>query len=105
MKITFDPGKDIRNRAKHGISLAEAVSFDWLSTVEWEDERVQYGEKRMCALGWLGKRIYFVLFVDREHERRVISLRKANKRELREYEKQRWEQASRSKDAVSKDRR
>jgi uncharacterized DUF497 family protein len=29
MKITFDPGKDIRNRAKHGISLAEAKSIDW----------------------------------------------------------------------------
>lgn len=49
--------------------------------------RRAYGERRQCALALLDERLYFVAYVDREDGRRIISLRKANKREVRFYVK------------------
>jgi len=85
-KIVFDPEKDKRNQIKHqGISLIEAVDFDWDEAVYIKDERRDYGERRVIAFGILNNRLYVVVFVDRENERRVISLRKANFREVKRY--------------------
>jgi len=85
MLIEFDPAKDAINRRKHGISLGDAALVDWDDALIWADDRVDYGEMRMCALGHIGTRLYFVAFVDRGQVRRVISFRKANKREFNDY--------------------
>ena len=90
MNVTFDPAKDAVNLAKHGFSLLDAVGFEWETAVVWPDTRRDYGEPRMVALGYIGLRIMSVVFVDRPPEqpteRRIISLRKANSREVRNYE-------------------
>ena len=85
MEITFDPAKDAANIAKHGYSLSEARSIDWDSALVRDDDRADYGEHRQRALGVIGNRGFFVAFVEREGLMRVISLRKANKREVSEY--------------------
>ncbi len=85
MKLTFDPAKDALNVKKHGISLSQAESADWADALEWVDLRFDYGEQRMASLVPLDGRIYFVAFVDRAVTRRVISLRKANIREVKRY--------------------
>jgi len=89
MNVTFDPAKDAVNLAKHGFSLLDAVGFEWESAVVWPDTRRDYGEPRMVALGYIGLRIMSVVFVDRPPEqpteRRIISLRKANTREVKRY--------------------
>ena len=89
MNVTFDPAKDAVNLAKHGFSLLDAVGFEWETAVVWPDTRRDYGEPRMVALGYIGLRIMNVVFVDRPPEqpteRRVISLRKANTREVKRY--------------------
>jgi uncharacterized DUF497 family protein len=85
MKIVFDPIKDVANRAKHGVSLGLISAFEWETAVVWADERFAYGEARMAAIGYLGSRLFFVAFVDRNDGRRIISLRKANKREMKRY--------------------
>jgi len=85
MLIEFDPAKDAVNRDKHGMSLGDAARIDWDTAVTWQDTRIDYGEARMSGLGYLGERLYSVIFVDRGDIRRVISLRKANKREERTY--------------------
>ena len=89
MNVTFDPAKDALNLAKHGFSLLDAVGFEWETAVVWPDTRRDYGEPRMVALGYIGLRIMSVVFVDRPPEqpteRRVISLRKANTREVKRY--------------------
>jgi len=85
MDVTFDPTKDAANRAKHGLSLTLAGSLDWESALVWTDIRSDYGETRQCALALLANRVHFVAFVDRSSARRIISLRKANEREVRRY--------------------
>ncbi|GGY12809.1 BrnT family toxin [Massilia dura] len=88
MNITFDPNKDRVNQSKHGVSLAEAERIEWDEAVDWEDDRHDYNEERRCALGPIGDRIYYVVYVDRAEGRRIISLRKANKREVLNYVEQ-----------------
>jgi len=50
------------------------------------DNRNDYGEARYQALGFVGDRLYCVVYVDRNEGRRIISLRKAKNREYKEYE-------------------
>lgn len=85
MKIEFDPAKDTANRAKHGVSLALARELDWESALVWLDERFEYGELRIIALAPKSKILYYVAFVNRGEVRRIISLRRANRREVKRY--------------------
>ena len=85
MQIEFDPVKDASNQEKHGVSLALASTLDWEAALVWMDERQDYGELRMVALAPATGVLYCVAFVDREWIRRIISLRKANRREVKHY--------------------
>ncbi len=87
VRITFDSAKDAINREKHGLSLAEADGLDWDSALIEEDDRRNYGEARMLGIGYIGHRLHFVVFVERDGARRIISLRKANPREYFRYAK------------------
>jgi uncharacterized DUF497 family protein len=88
MKLTFDPNKDAANVAKHNLSLAEASNLDWDNALVWVDCRRDYGEDRQVALVPMNQQLYFIAFVDRKTVRRVISLRRANKREFDRYEQE-----------------
>ena len=85
MKIEFDSAKDASNQAKHGVSLTLAGELDWDAALVWVDERVEYGEMRMIALAPQTGPLFCVAFVDRGAARRVISLRRANRREVKHY--------------------
>ena len=85
IKIIFDPAKDAANRTKHGISLADADMLDWDTALIEEDDRHDYGEARMLGIGYIGRRLHFVVFVERDGVRRIISLRKASNREKKTY--------------------
>jgi hypothetical protein len=85
LRIDFDPNKDRLNLVKHGLSLALAVDLDWEDALVWMDDRQNYGETRMIALAPKTGTLYFVAFVDRDRVRRVISLRRANRREVKHY--------------------
>lgn len=87
MNISFDATKDAANLAKHGVSLRLAAELEWGSALTWPDTRRAYGEPRQCGIGYIGLRLFFVAFVDRAEGRRVISLRKANSREVNRYAK------------------
>ena len=82
-----DPEKERRNLAERGLSLDLAEQLDWSTALIWEDTRRDYGEPRYCVLGFIGDRLYSVVFTPRNGAPRVISLRKANKREVVRYEK------------------
>lgn len=66
-------------------SLAMAVELDWEAALVWVDERIEYGEARMIALAPKIRILYYVAFVDRGKVRRIISLRRANRREVKHY--------------------
>lgn len=85
MQIEFDPAKDQANREKHGLSLAVAVELDWDHALVWVDARRDYGERRMIALAPATGILYYVAFVDRARVRRIISLGRANRREVKHY--------------------
>ena len=85
MKITFDPEKDAINIAKHGVSMGMASELDWESAQLWQDTRIEYGEVRMIALALMKTRLFYVVFTDRGDYRCIISLRKANDREVKRY--------------------
>lgn len=85
MRIEFDPAKDLSNQAKHGVSLAFAGELDWEAALVWIDARFDYGETRMIALAPKTGTLYYVAFIDRGNMRRIISLRRANRREVKHY--------------------
>ena len=85
MQIEFDPAKDTANQKKHGVSLAIAGELDWEAALVWVDDRFEYNETRMFALAPKTNILYYVAFVDRGEVRRVISLRRANRREVKHY--------------------
>jgi len=85
MYIEFDPTKDVSNQLKHGVSLAMAAELDWDAAWVWVDERFDYNEMRMIALAPKTEILYCVAFVDRGDVRRIISLRRANRREVKHH--------------------
>ena len=85
MQIEFDPKKDAGNLAKHGVSLGMAYELDWNAALVWVDDRFEYGELRMIALAPRTNTIYYVALVDRGDVRRIISLRRATRREVKHY--------------------
>lgn len=85
MRIEFDPAKDASNQLKHGVSLAMAAELGWDAAWVWLDDRVDYNEMRMIALAPKTDILYYVAFVDRGAVRRIISLRHANRREVKHY--------------------
>ncbi|MDD2917680.1 BrnT family toxin [Rhodoferax sp.] len=89
-RITYDPAKDASNQLKHEVSLALANELEWDTLLCKPDACREYGEPRRIGYAIAGNRLYCVVFVDRPDdaatERRIISLRKANSREVKRYE-------------------
>lgn len=85
MKIIYDSNKNLSNLQKHGLSLAVASLLEWDCAWVFEDNRFDYGECRMIGYVPIDSRLYCVVYVDRGELRRIISLRKANKREVIAY--------------------
>jgi len=88
MKIEFDAAKNQKNITERGIGFNLAVNFDLATAKIWQDTRKDYGEARYIALGYIGDRLYSMVFTVRGDVLRVISLRKANSREVKSYERQ-----------------
>ena len=85
MRIEFDPQKDAGNLAKHGLSLGLAYELDWNAALVWVGDRFEYDELRMIALAPRTNILYYVAFVDRGDVMRIISLRRATRREVKHY--------------------
>lgn len=86
--ISFDATKNARNVATRGISFEQAARFDWDGALIIEDTPQDYGERRFQALGHIGEQLHILVFTPRSGRAHVISLRRANKREVRRYEAQ-----------------
>ncbi|MDR3424581.1 MAG: BrnT family toxin [Alphaproteobacteria bacterium] len=86
MKIEFDPAKSEKNASERGLPFSEAEKFDYDTALRINDLRKDYGERRIVAYGYIGTRLHVLCFKPiADCHIRVISLRKANKREEKFY--------------------
>jgi len=86
MKIEYDPAKNGLNRRKHGIFLSLAEVFEWDTAQIEEDTRFDYPEQRFEATGYIGQRLYVMIYyLVADDIARIISLRRAEPREYRRY--------------------
>ena len=65
--------------------MAIAASLDWDAALVWVDDRFEYDELRMIALAPETNTLYYVVFVDRTEVRRIISARRATRKEVAYY--------------------
>jgi len=88
VEYEWDEAKRVANLRKHGVDFEAVADFDWSAALLLEDARRDYGESRWIALGPIGRRIHCLAFTKRGGRIRIISLRKANRREVNRYESQ-----------------
>ena len=85
MRFEYDPDKSAANKAKHGIDFAEAQAL-------WEDPWLLEApartddEPRFLVVGRLRDRHWSAVCVRRGGSIRIISVRRARKREIERYE-------------------
>jgi uncharacterized DUF497 family protein len=85
MRFEWDERKRRANLAKHGIDFALARRISQAEVVEREDERRDYGERRMVAYGEVDDMVLCVIYTWRDGVRRIISARKARRDECQDY--------------------
>jgi len=85
MKISFDPAKNERNVLERQLDFSRVEQWDWTRSVIDEDTRKHYGERRFRAVGFIDERLFVLVFVPRNGDVHVISLRKANIREIKRH--------------------
>ena len=87
MEITYDLAKNAANIKLRDLNFEQVADFDFQTALIMVDDRHEYGETRYRSLGFLNDRLYALVFVETARGIRVISFRKANKREVQRYDK------------------
>lgn len=82
----WDEAKRQENLISRGVDFASAAIFDWYNALILTDNRVSYGEDRFRAAGLIAGRLHMLVFTPRGGKIRIISLRKANKQEIKQWE-------------------
>lgn len=83
----WDDAKSEANLQKRGFDFAYASLIFDKPILEWDDQRREYGERRICALGQVEENVLFVVYTWRSDVRRIISARLAKRRERDAYRK------------------
>ena len=87
--LVWDEQKNVRNKAKHGLSFDDAYDFDWDNSVTLDRSRPDKdGETRWAAIGWLYGKLHTIIFTYRGDDLRIISLRRSNKGEEAHHEQE-----------------
>ena len=86
MKFDWDDDKAAINLIRHNITfeMAALVFLDESRLIA-HDNRFDYGEERMITMGHIDNRLHVIVYTEREDVIRIISARKANKREQERY--------------------
>lgn len=86
MKIEFDQEKRDKAFSARGLDFARASEVFAGPTVTVADTRSDYGEPRFITMGTLDGRLVVMVWTPRGESRRIISMRKANEREIARFE-------------------
>jgi uncharacterized protein len=82
----WDEAKNGENYAKHGVDFERACgAFRDPFAIERLDERENYGEHRVILIGMAEGVVLFVVYTERDSRLRLISARRATKREQDDY--------------------
>jgi uncharacterized DUF497 family protein len=85
MEIEWDNNKAASNLIKHKIDFEDAKNiFLDPNRLEREDKR-DYDEARIQVIGIVNQVVLFVVYTKRNGKNRIISARRANKNERRQY--------------------
>ena len=85
MEIEYDPAKRDLTILQRGLDMARCGEIFAGANLSFEDVRRQYGETRVITIGFIEDRMVFVVWTERDGVRRIISMRKANRREQATY--------------------
>ncbi len=85
MKITWDELKRKKTLDERGLDFADAKTVFDGATFSFEDDRFDYGERRVVTLGLLGIVVVAIVHTESEKEIRIISMRKGEKNEQKVY--------------------
>ncbi len=85
MQFTWDESKRKSNLTKHGLDFKDAARIFAGPLVLFEDDRADYGEQRMIAMGLLDALVVVIVHVESDNTIRIISIRKADKNETNIY--------------------
>lgn len=86
MDITYDPEKRDWTLAERGLDFEDAAHVFAGTTIDFVDDRNNYGEERWITFGRLQGRLIALVWTPRGEARHIISMRKANDRERKIYE-------------------
>ena len=87
----YEPKRQ-RTLDERGLDFADLAHSDWGAAIDIEDARIYDGEKRRVSIGYLNSRLIVVAYTVRDGCIRIISMRKANEREVRRHGKARGNQ-------------
>ena len=85
MAITFDPAKRAWTLRERSLDLLDAEEVFAGRGLQFDDERFDYGERRIVTIGLLRSRMVVVCWTPRGDDRHVFSMRKANAKEQKHY--------------------
>ena len=85
MKIGYDAAKRRKTLAERGLDFDDAATVFVGNHITTADDRKDYGEARFITVGYLAARMVVVVWTQRQHVRRILSMRKANDREQKIY--------------------
>lgn len=85
MKVTYDATKRAVTLAQRGLDFEDAAIVFGGVCVTRRDERPLYDEDRFITVGILGDEVVVIVWTERDDSRRVISMRKADRRERQDY--------------------
>lgn len=100
MEISFDPRKSAKNARERHLPFEKVIEFEWDTAAYREDKRFNYPEQRILASGFLERRLHILCYTPIDDGIRIISFRKANKREIKQYEKAREEKNKKNQKAI-----
>lgn len=83
----WDERKRAATLALRGIDFASVARLDWATAVIVPDDRADYGEMRLRVTGMIEGRLYMAVVTPRGDRLRIVSLRKANAREQKRWER------------------
>ena len=86
MKLSWDESKRAHTLSVRGLDFSDATSVFAGPTLEFDDIRKDYGERRVVCVGFLRGRMVVTVYVQRGVGRRIVSMRKANDREQKIYQ-------------------